>query len=201
MSDRPRRRGPRAGEDTRGAILAAARGEFARSGYDGASLRGIARVAGVDPALVHHYFEGKAALFAESVVALSGDLPQQLVGSVLDGPREELGRRGVAAFLGLWDRQGETFVALMRSVATTEEVARGLREFLAAEIFGRIVREVDPGADEAEVALRGSLAAALVIGLAMGRYVVRLPALAGAPVPVLVERVAPVLQSYVVPHG
>lgn len=56
MSEPPRRRGPRAGEDTRAAILAAARAEFARVGYDATSLRGVARLAGVDPALVHHYF-------------------------------------------------------------------------------------------------------------------------------------------------
>ena len=63
-----RRRGRRpAGEDTRAAILAAARSEFAARGYEGTTLRGVARVAGVDPRLVHHYFEGKDDLFTAAM--------------------------------------------------------------------------------------------------------------------------------------
>ncbi|HVD22499.1 MAG TPA: TetR family transcriptional regulator, partial [Lapillicoccus sp.] len=65
----PARRGPRpAGEDTRARITEAARSEFADKGYEGTSMRSVARVAGVDPALVHHYFDGKADLFAQAVV-------------------------------------------------------------------------------------------------------------------------------------
>lgn len=197
------RRGPRPGEDTRGAILEAARTEFARAGYAGASLRGIARVAGVDPALVHHYFDGKADLFAESVVALSLPYaPQQIVRGVLDGPREEVGRRGVAGFLAVWDSQGDTFVALVRSVVQQEEeVVRGVREFLGREIFGRVARGVDPAAPEEEVTLRGSLAASQMLGLAIARYVMRLPGVVDAAPEELVERVGPALQRHLLPEG
>ena len=202
MSDgagRPRR-GPRTGEDTRGAILQAARAEFARAGYDGASLRGIARLAGVDPALVHHYFGGKVELFAQSVVVLTlTEPPQQLVERVLAGPREHVGRRGVEVFLALWDTQGDRFVALIRSAAASEDIARGLREFLAREIFGRIAREVDPGAGEAELSARAGLAAAQMMGLALARYVVRVPGVADAPPELLVDRVGLALQGYLLP--
>lgn len=196
------RRGPRPGEDTRGRIVEAARQEFARAGYDAASLRGIARVAGVDPALVHHYFDGKGALFAEAVVALSLPYtPQQIVDRVVVGPREEVGRRGVAAFLGVWDAQGEAFVALVRSLASTEEVARGVQEFLAEEVFGRVARELDPDAGAEELRLRAGLAAAQMMGLALARYVVRVPGVVDATPEQLVERVGPVLQGYVLPRG
>lgn len=194
------RRGPRAGEDTRGAILDAARAEFARVGYDAASLRGIARSAGVDPALVHHYFDGKADLFAQAVVVHSfPSSPERLVAGVIDGPPEQLGRRGVATFLSLWDAQGEAFVALVRSMSGSEEVARGVEEFLAREVFGRVARAADPGAPEAEVRLRGGLAAAQMMGLALARYVVRVPGVVDATPEQLVERVGPVLQGYVLP--
>ncbi|MCW3035952.1 MAG: transcriptional regulator, TetR family, partial [Actinobacteria bacterium] len=51
----------------RAAILAAARAAFVEEGYERPSLRGIARRAGVDPALIHHYFKGKADLFTEAL--------------------------------------------------------------------------------------------------------------------------------------
>ncbi|MEI2819554.1 MAG: TetR/AcrR family transcriptional regulator [Marmoricola sp.] len=69
-------RGPRPqGADTRSDILAAASSVFADKGYAGASVRGIAREAGVDPALVHHYFESKPALFFASVMPVAQGLP------------------------------------------------------------------------------------------------------------------------------
>ena len=95
----PARRGRRpAGEDTRGLITEAARSEFADKGYEGTSMRAVARVAGVDPALVHHYFEGKADLFAQSVV-LTRVNPAVMVERVLDGPLDTLGDRLVRTFL------------------------------------------------------------------------------------------------------
>ncbi|MGO9658515.1 MAG: helix-turn-helix domain-containing protein, partial [Acidimicrobiales bacterium] len=48
---------------TRQAVLDGARRLFAERGYDGASVRDIAVAAGVDPALVHHYFGTKQELF------------------------------------------------------------------------------------------------------------------------------------------
>ena len=53
--------------DTKSEIVEAAKRVFAAKGYDGASLRAVAREAEVDPALVHHYFDGKAALFVAAM--------------------------------------------------------------------------------------------------------------------------------------
>ena len=59
-----RRRGRPPGErNTRDRVLAAARRVFTEKGYDAASLRQIARDAGVDAGMVRHYFADKAGLF------------------------------------------------------------------------------------------------------------------------------------------
>ena len=88
----PRGRGRRpGGTDTRAAIVDAARKSFAAKGYDKASMRGIAREAGVDPALVHHYFEGgKAALFVETLDVPVN--PADLIQRVMAGGVDRLGR-------------------------------------------------------------------------------------------------------------
>ena len=67
-AERPGRTGRRGGDSgTREAILDAARKRFAAHGYAGATIRRIAADAGVDPALVHHFFGTKERLFAAAV--------------------------------------------------------------------------------------------------------------------------------------
>lgn len=189
----PRRRGRRpAGSDARADILAAARAEFAAQGYDATSLRAVARRAGVDPALVHHYFDDKATLFATAQhLPVS---PASAADALLAGPAEELGERIVRFFLATWDApEGrERIVALLRSASTHEDAARTLREFLAREVFGRVVAAL--GADRPDV--RGSLVATQLLGLAMARYVLRMPAVADASADELVAWVAPSVQRY-----
>ncbi|GAA5031344.1 TetR family transcriptional regulator [Terrabacter aeriphilus] len=182
------------GVDTRAAIVEAARKSFAAKGYDKSSLRGIAREAGVDPALVHHYFDGKAALFAETMAVPVN--PVELIERVLEGGHERLGWRLVETFLTVWEppESRESLVALVRSATTSEEAARMLREFLGREVFGRLAAAA--GAEDAQ--LRGALAASQMIGVVMARYVVRVPGLAEATRAELVERLGPVLQGYLV---
>src|SRR6478609_2720807 len=182
------------GPDTRTVIVDAARSSFAANGYDKASLRGIARDAGVDPALVHHYFDGKAALFAETMAVPVN--PSELIERVLDGARDRLGWRLVDTFLTVWEppERREALVALVRSSMTSEEAARMVREFLGREVFGRIATST--GA--ADPQLSGSLAASQMIGLVIARYVVRVPGVATASRAELIERLGPVLQGYLV---
>ena len=86
-------------QDTREAIIAAAREAFAEKGYDRASIRAIATGAGVDPALVHHYFGTKDQLFLATVNAPID--PAQILPRVLDAPaRAEAGIVVLAAQLG-----------------------------------------------------------------------------------------------------
>jgi AcrR family transcriptional regulator len=193
VAQRGRGRRP-GGPDTRAAIVDAARSSFAAKGYDKSSLRGIARDAGVDPALVHHYFDGKAALFAETMAVPVN--PAEVIAHVIAGDQDRLGWRLVETFLAVWEppERREAIVALARSSMSSEEAARMLREFLGREVFGRIAAST--GASDPQ--LRGALAASQMIGLVMARYVVRVPGLVEASPGDLVEHLGPVLQGYLV---
>lgn len=189
-----RRRGrPRAGQsDARERILTAAMDEFGELGYDGATMRGIAGRAGVDAALVHHYFGTKADLFGETVGAPMR--PDLALPGILSGPSDEVGERIVRYLLETWEdpdvrRRG---VALLRTTIGNKLTTPLLAGFLSRELLSRIVRTLD--VDDAE--LRASLVASQVAGLIIARYVLRLPALAEASVDELVARVGPTLQRY-----
>lgn len=187
------RRGRRpAGEDTRSAILDAARAEFSAKGYDSSSLRAIARHAEVDPALIHHYFEGKAALFVESMSLPVN--PSSLIDAILAGPREEVGERLAGTFFDIWDSpQGrERLVALIRSAVIQEEAARMLREFLVREVFGKVALSMKVPQPE----LRAGMAAAQMVGVAMMRYVIGFEPVVRASTEEMVALVGPTLQRY-----
>ncbi|MHB8273754.1 MAG: TetR/AcrR family transcriptional regulator [Dermatophilaceae bacterium] len=187
------RRGRRpAWEDTRAAILDAARAEFSAKGYDASSLRAIARLAGVDPALVHHYFDGKSHLFAETMSLPVR--PAELIGAVLAGPREQVGERLARTFFLLWDapESRQRFVAILRSAVSHEDAARMLREFLVREVFGKVALSM--GVPQPH--LRAGMAAAQMIGVAMMRYVIGFEPLVRASTDEIVAFVAPTLQRY-----
>ena len=172
-------------------ILAAARRQFARDGYDGATIRGIAAEAAVDPALVRHYFGSKEHLFI-AALDFPAD-PATIVPGMLAGDREGLGHRLATFFLDTWDEpRGQPFLALMRSVADNEDAAEMLRQFISREVIGRIaeVLELD------EPRLRAALAGSHLVGLAMMRYVVRLEPIASADRAALARAVGPSIQRY-----
>lgn len=178
--------------DTRGEIVAAARREFAAKGFDRTSLRGVARAAGVDPALVHHYFAGKEDLF---LVAL--DLPfdpRKVLPPVLQGPSEGMGGRLVRTVLGLWDdpalRPG--LLSVMRSALSSEDTTHLLRDGFLRLIIEQIAAL--PGIDEPQ--RRGALVASQIVGLLVTRYVVGLEPIASAPAEELARTVGPTLQRY-----
>jgi AcrR family transcriptional regulator len=192
MRVRPGR--PAGSPPNREAILAAARQEFAERGYDGATVRGIAAVASVDPALVHHYFGSKDRLFAAII-----DLPfapGALVDQVLAGGDEGLGERLLQMVLGVWETDpanaGSGLLALLRSAVTHEEAARQVREFITSEVLGRIAEGI--GAPQPR--LRAALAGSQIIGLILARYVVAVEPLASADTKTLVAWYAPTLQRY-----
>jgi AcrR family transcriptional regulator len=195
-ADQPKtakRRGRRpAGQDTRTALLDAARAVFSESGYEGATVRAIAARAGVDAAMVNHWFGGKDSLFAQAVLQLPFD-PQDVVATLLDGEVDTLGERIVRRFVSVWDStSGGTFPALVRSLASHDQAAIGLRDFLIANILDRVIARID--ADHPH--LRATLCASQLIGIGMVRYVARFEPLGSADVETLVAAVAPTLQRY-----
>lgn len=183
------------GADTRGTILAVARSEFAAKGYDGASVRGIARAAGVDPALVHHYFGTKERVFV-AAMALPFE-PQHVLPQLLAGPDEDLGERVVRFFLGVWARpEGRApFLGMLGSAVTNEQAAAMLREFVSSAILARVASALELPDRE----LRVAVAAAQLIGMGLLRYVVRVEPLAGATDDEVVALVAPAVQRYLTP--
>lgn len=189
-----RRRGRRpGGADTRSALLAAARTVFGESGYDGATVRAIARRAGVDPAMVNHWFGGKEALFAEAVLQIPFN-PKALIAEIFTGDRDDLGERIVRTFLTAWDNQaGGVFTALIRSVASHEAVAGALREFFVHQVFGQITTAL---ADDGTAMLRANLVASQMIGLGMVRYVAHFDPITTTDVDTLVRAIGPTLQRY-----
>lgn len=179
------------GQDTRGDILDAARGLFTEHGFDRTSLRAIAREAGVDPALVHHYFTDKAELFAE---ALSMPLsPAVVVRRVFDGPVETLGERLLATYIAVWEGPGaDRIVAILRSAMTHDDAARMLREFMTATLLRGLGEHLD--VDQPE--LRASLCASQIVGLGVLREVLGFTPLTATDTPALMAWVAPTLQRY-----
>ncbi len=187
---RPRGRRP-GGEDTRGALLDAARVEFIERGFDGATVRAIAQRAEVDPAMVNHWFGGKDGLFvaAMEIPVNAGEIVPRL----LDGPADQLAERIVRTFLAVWDTNGGgALAALMRSVASHEDAAAMMRDFVGRVIFGRVVATVAPDRPELRAALCGSQ----IAGLGLMRYVIRLEPLASADHDTVVAAIAPNLQRY-----
>jgi len=181
------------GPDTRGEILRAARESFADKGFAATSIRAVARQAGVDAALVHHYFDSKDELFIEAM-ALPLD-PRQVAAAILDGSREDLGRRIATVFLGVWesDEGQQRMKAMLRSVVTSDEVARIMREGMTRMILEPVSRFIDVP----DAKLRVALIASHLIVLALTRYVVELEPVASAGLDALVDRIAPAIQQYV----
>ena len=185
---RGRRRGS---PDTRSAILAAARSSFATHGFAGATIRNIATAAGVDAALVHHYFGSKDDLF---LAALEVPVdPRQLVGPVVAGPIEEAAERFLGIFLSVWD-DPEIRPSLLA-------VARGVMDPSAKRLLseGFLPVVIQPigvalGIDRPEH--RMPLVASQVIGLILMRYVLQVEPLASMPPDVVVATYAPTIQRY-----
>jgi AcrR family transcriptional regulator len=154
-----RRGGRRAGESgTRQAILAAARARFADHGYDGATIRAIAADAGVDPALVHHFYGSKEALFgaAMRLPVIPGEILTAALAPDARDPRVSMGEHLVRTALSIWEAPEirAPFLGLLRSALTSEQAAAMLREFITEAIIGPVARAA--GADAAA----GSQAAA-----------------------------------------
>ncbi|GHJ34725.1 TetR family transcriptional regulator [Streptomyces sp. TS71-3] len=200
----PRRRGrpPRAGVDqgpgTRDLILEAARQEFSERGYAKASVRGIAKIAGVDSALVHHYFGTKDQVFE---AAVAGAFAPAIIGAdaLAAGPLDAVGERLTRFVFGIWENPATRapLLAIVRSAVNHDAAAAVFRRLVAAHLLSRIVRQLDLPDGE----LRAELAAAQLVGAAMLRYVIKVEPLASVPVDEIITRVAPVVQGHLTGSG
>lgn len=191
---RPKRSGRRPGRpDTRGAILDAARASFAARGFAASTVRAIAADAGCDPALIHHYFGTKDQLFL-ATVSLPVD-PRSIVGEILDSPRNELGLRLVRTVLGVWESPAnDAIVAVIRGAISDPAIGTAVQEYLSTQVVARVLAAVDCDPDERPV--RGALVASQMIGVLLGRHVLKIEPLASAPVSALIPSIAATVQHY-----
>jgi AcrR family transcriptional regulator len=180
--------------DTRAAILAAASRRFAEVGYDRASLRAIATDAGVDQKLIAHYFGSKQQLFV-SAIGLPID-PGVILPAVLAGGREGLAERLAGALVTVLEQPEvrERLTGIVRGAASSPEMARMMREFLARAVFEPLAASLDVE----QPLLRATLVGSQVVGLLMARYVVAVEPLASLPSQALAAAVAPTLERYLV---
>lgn len=186
------RTGRRAGNGgTRQKILAAARAHFGEAGYDAATVREIAVAAGVDAALISHYFGSKQGVFL-AAVEFPAD-PAEFIPRLLEPGLDGLGERLVRFFIETWDTPaGSPMLAIIRSVVSSEPAAVALREFVTQEVLGRLAAAIELDRPQ----LRATLAASQLIGIAMLRYVVKVEPLASARSDEVARWVGPVVQRY-----
>ena len=190
---RPKRRGrPPGNSDTRERILANARELFARNGIDKTSIRAIAAAAGVDSALVHHYFGTKQQLFV-AAIDIPVD-PTAVLGPIRAAPVEQLGLLIPSLLLPLWDSElGAGLVATVRSLLAGSDVSL-IRSFFQEVITAEVAPRVDtpPGTGR----LRVQFVVSQLVGVVMARYIIGLEPFASLPAGQVAETIAPTLQRY-----
>jgi AcrR family transcriptional regulator len=177
---------------TREAILDAAVEAFTEGGYAGTTIRAVARAAGVDPALVMHFFGNKDGLFDAAIRARG--LPLRELGEVMEGDPAGLGERLVRRYLSLWEspEHGPKLRAVMSSASSSPAAAGMLKEFITSEVLQPLAKQL--GVDNAET--RGMLAGSHLIGIAFTRYVLNVEPIASLGGEELVACVAPAVQRY-----
>ncbi|OBF44761.1 TetR family transcriptional regulator [Mycobacterium sp. 852002-50816_SCH5313054-b] len=183
---------PAGSSDTRERILTSARELFARNGIDRTSIRAVAAGAGVDAALVHHYFGTKQQLFA-AAIHLPID-PMTVLVPMRETPIEELGLRLPSVLLPIWDSEmGAGLIATVRSLLTGAEV-RLARSFLEEIVVEEVGSRVDnpPGTGK----IRAQFVASQLMGVVLARYIVGIEPFASLPAEQIARTIAPNLQRY-----
>ncbi len=183
---------PAGSSDTRDRILASARDLFARNGIANTSIRAVAAAAGVDSALVHHYFGTKEKLFA-AAVHIPID-PMAVIGPLREVPVEELGYKLPSMLLPLWDSEiGAGFIAALRSVLTGSEVSL-FRSFIQEVIAVAIGPRIDSPPGSAMIRIQ--FVTSQLIGVVMARYILELEPFKSLPAEQIAQTIAPNLQRY-----
>jgi AcrR family transcriptional regulator len=183
---------PPGASDTRERILASARELFARNGIHKTSIRAVATAAGVDAALVHHYYGTKEQLFA-AAVRLPID-PMDVIRPLREVPVEELGYTLPSVLLPLYDSElGAGIIATLRSILAGSEVnlfRSFLQEVIAVEVGSRV--DNPPGSG----IIRIQFVASQLVGVIMARYILELEPFKSLPVEQIAQTIAPNLQRY-----
>ena len=176
----------RRSDATRAAILVAARERFAQDGYERATIRAIAADAAIDPSMVMRYYGNKEKLFA---AAAEFDLQLPDAAAI---PADQAGAVLARHFLQRWEGD-DTLTALLRAAATNEAAADRMRDLFGAQLLP-VVAAVCP--DPADAPRRAGLVASQMLGLALCRFVLRLPPMVAMPAEEAAGWVGPTIQRY-----
>ncbi|GAB2549747.1 TetR family transcriptional regulator [Nocardia heshunensis] len=179
---------PRRSDATRAAILEAARRRFAEDGYRKATIRAIAADAGIDPSMVMRYYGNKDGLFD---AALDVDLELPDLGAA---ESDSLGALLAGRFLELWEQPptSDILLTLLRSAVTDEEVHERMQRIFTGQLMPAVLRFGDP----ADAPHRAGLIATQILGLALCRYVLRLPPVVALTPEQVVADIGPTIQRY-----
>jgi AcrR family transcriptional regulator len=188
MTDRPAKTAK--SQRTKAAILEAAQHLFAEQGYERATVRDIAAHAAIDPAMVIRYFGSKEGLFA-SATAFDLRLPDLTVVA-----KREIGRTLIAHFVETWEGSLSNggLISLLRAAASNEDAANAVRAIFGGQVVPMLARVVPP----AELPLRAGLVATQIMGLAVTRYILKVPPVVAMDRAQIVRLLGPTMQRYVV---
>ncbi|MFF0494701.1 TetR family transcriptional regulator [Nocardia sp. NPDC004068] len=181
---------PRRSDATRAAILDAARKRFAEDGFRKATIRAIAADAGIDPSMVMRYYGNKEGLFSAAL-----DVELELPDLAAVDP-ESFGDVLVRRFLELWEESpgNEILLTLLRSAVTDEAVVERIRQMFVGQVMPVVLRVSDP----ADAPRRAGLIVTQILGLALCRYVLRLPPVVALTPERIRADIGPTIQRYLI---
>ncbi|WP_373156123.1 TetR/AcrR family transcriptional regulator [Mycobacterium marinum] len=183
---------PTGTSNTREHILTCARELFALNGLDRTSVRSVAAAAGVDAALVHHYYGTKQQLFA-AAIQIPID-PTAVLEQIVETPVDELGLKLPSVLLPLWDSElGTGLIATLRALmaGTEPNLARSfLQEVVTSEVGSRVDSPTGTGR------IRAQFVASQLLGVVMARHIVKIEPFASLPADQVAQAIAPTLQRY-----
>jgi len=187
-----RGRRPLGSPDARRAVLDAARELFAELGFERTTMRAVAARAGVDPALIYHYFGDKDGLL---FAALQPPVDAATVFTGVADAAERSGEELVRRLVRLWEDRPEVreqMAAILRTGLSHDHAGRLLRDILSSFILAALG---DVLADDRRE-LRAALIGSHIGGLMLARYILKVPGAAAASPEDLVQAVGPVVQHY-----
>ncbi|MCX4512494.1 MULTISPECIES: TetR/AcrR family transcriptional regulator [unclassified Streptomyces] len=186
MSSEAAAAAPRRSDATRAAILEAARERFAADGYERATIRAIAKDAGIDPSMVMRYYGNKEGLF---IAASEIDLRLPELGAA---PGRDVGAVLVSHFLDRWE-DDEVLTAMLRVGVTNTAGAERMRQVFRSQLLP-VAAGVCPVPEE--VPRRAALAGSQILGMALARYVLRIPPAVDMTKDEVIAWLAPTIQRY-----
>jgi len=180
-------------ERTQAAILAAAQDLFAQAGYENTTIRDVAARASIDPAMVIRYFGSKDELFARAASIELHLPPLSAVSS------DKIGATLARHFLEIWEgkESAKGMAIMLRSATSNDFAAAKIREVFAGQVGPAIAAL----GSRATAAQRAGLVSSQLLGLALCRYVLKLPPVVAMSPDEIVAHVGPTLQRYATGAG